>query len=504
MVLHLFRPAILNTLKKSNYVLNNINLIENKIHIICQLYDRKILLTIIRKIPFEFIKAYHQCFPIKIESEISHLIFNRSALLATNYILVNSALKRPSLNQNIEIIKDSFRLLTLCSAKLIAESIATGYNLSRHGSFNDVANFIQREHSFNVDDLCDGNNPTAVVELLSLNTLPFGKSINVHMEKTKADAELCLVNYFPCFINAKSYFEKYNYLGSIFFKEIFGITFSDFFTCFTILNKYITSKIANWEPDKPFIIRDDTDMEKLRFLFHLTESGLILIEKSELLRIHQQFESDVNFDTFNNFVNAFTFKELDDINFVEQPALFYDFGDGKLLWDVARHSGLWKSLSHKVSQNGGKAGNIKGEAFEDYIANQLQNLQIQALKRNVILYTDAHEKLMDIDIGFVHRQVLYLVELKSWVRKKGEYLGRFEKVYRAISVIRKYDKKLRANRNLIYKEWEQYNFDKAIYVLIWDEAQFIPLEEKSLWLIVGEIPRICTIEEFIRYIVNKT
>jgi hypothetical protein len=118
----------------------------------------------------------------------------------------------------------------------------------------------------------------------------------------------------------------------------------------------------------------------------------------------------------SRFVDGLTMKgPLDDVNFVEQPILFYDIGHGKVVWDYLRHGALIRAFARKTMarQHRLKAGDSSGPGFEKYIAERLSNAipDIKDLKRNVII-RDRGRKAWEIDVSFVLNEVLFIVEAK--------------------------------------------------------------------------------------------
>ena len=484
----------------------------SKLQIICARHPQCQLLVAARKIPFSYVEEAHILLPLLIDRNKSHAIFNRSASMATNCILryASKGAHRTAAYSE-DLILDACRIIIICNIRVILQSVSAGIKLLKKTDEIDVPDlmnfFINRQDHLDKDNLCDGDETAAIVKLVSLNTLPFGKTISVHFVPENADAELELVNYFPFFSDAEMILKEYGWLAELGFQSQFALPLEKFWTCFVLINKHITDKLVGCELDQPFLIADESDEYRLKFLFGLTETGLIQISKDKLLSLYSQKSSifpDITNKDFHEFLAQVTLDEKAaktlNIDFPEDYYLFYPGDADGLLWDISRHTAMFRAISRKLVQGGDEAGNIKGKAYEDNVVRELESIEgIEDLKQ-VTIYSDDALKLMEIDIGFVFHDTLYLLEVKSWQRKIGEYLGSFDKSHRAIGYLKEYDELLKIHQERIFSQWLGCKIDKAIYVLVSLEAQYIPSYDPDLWLIPGIVPRICLLREFISYL----
>lgn len=108
---------------------------------------------------------------------------------------------------------------------------------------------------------------------------------------------------------------------------------------------------------------------------------------------------------------------LYEVHFVEQPFLFYEVGEGRVMWDYLRHGGILRAVARKTAaaQSKSQAADTSGPGFEMYISNRAREADLQArdIKINATIRS-CGQQVWDIDLGFVVDNVLLLVEAKGY------------------------------------------------------------------------------------------
>jgi hypothetical protein len=251
------------------------------------------------------------------------------------------------------------------------------------------------------------------------------------------------------------------------------------------------------------------------------ESGLISTRTGEIrdswereLTEHPRASgpSPVNYRRFIDAVTCRRLDQSDEIEFPEQPYLFYSVGSDVLVWDLMRHGGFVNAMARRLVRGGGSIGEAKGRVFERRI--------MQAISRRLPRAKDVRSRLkvkdpqtrslvFEADVALVLGQVLVLVEAKSQIKPVPYYLGSFQELgYRADKVcseLRDRDEKLRRHWTLIQARWPRQRISGGLNILVSDQVEFIPSTSRELWLDLGaDIPRICTIEEFTAYLGRDT
>ncbi len=418
---------------------------------ICQKYPRHQFLIAVRKIPFDFIQAFHKHM-LDLDKYQSHGIFNVSIGIATNNILIHSpnVVKR-ALPDDV-VITDALRLLLLCNIRRIIQMKFMTYRYSLKTSqfeFDNLSVFDEmRQIRPDINNQCDRTDKAAIVNLLSLNILTFGKQVVIFHAPSKRVAETKLVNYLPIFFNGNKISEDFGWLDDLDFESKNAISFDKFWKCYVILNKYITDRIVNWSPDETFIYENEADLAQLRFLLRLSESGLIELKKDDLMlnfARRSKLYPEITVKDFELFIDLVTINEkaVRSLNsdFTDKRFIFYPGSSDTLLWDVSQQCVLFRTIAREMVEGGDRGGNVKGRAYQDYVEQKLLACvpDIEMLRKNVIIYSDKNIKLMDIDIGLVFRGALFLIEVKSRQKNIGKYLGYHEKIDRPINELKRYD-----------------------------------------------------------------
>lgn len=152
-----------------------------------------------------------------------------------------------------------------------------------------------------------------------------------------------------------------------------------------------------------------------------------------------------------------------------------------------------------------RAGDSSGPGFEKYIAERLSNAMpdIKDLKRNVII-RDRGRKAWEIDVSFVLNKVLFIVEAKHYQKSLKYHAAEGSEVAERIqsweSECRERDRKLTTYQQHVRRKWDGSTLLGAICIICTEETEFVASAERKYWLNFPDIPRICTIDEFIEFL----
>ena len=490
-------------LQKKNYI------VLQRIQEICARYDRKKLLFSTRMIPCAYVSKLRTDADL-IGNEIAdHLLFENGTILATKAIL-HFSYAQPKVRVDYdEFLNDSYRLIVLSSIRSLLNSANLRLRIYDDEDFAISTEMIKEEVARPIFLPAGDMTPKAenqyLLILLPTSLAPEDAMLKIKFKDENEFQELSYVNFIPYFVKADEYLANYSCLGNSSFEGDHKIPFDKFCEYFSCLTRFIISKLLFKDNEQKVGILNDADVYKLVSYVGITGNGLIEIKEKELIQhFKKNFSDRLCLKEYKNFIDSLIIDEHDcamlDIDIVESPFIFYRFNKKMLVWDLCQNAVIWKCFARQ-SADGGQVGNVKGEAFEEYVYRRLCAIEmIEGLRRNTVIYSDAKKSLMDIDLGFVCMNTLFLVELKSFTRKKGEISGRFYKGFRLVKQLKKYDELLAKHQDKIFQEWGAFNIDKAIYILVTDDCQFIRLKDKSLWMIWGMIPRICILDEFMLYL----
>jgi hypothetical protein len=479
---------------------------------ICEKYPYDHFLITTRKISSKPSKKLSKFLPLLTQDGCEGIYFENSINIATNCILKFSSHDFKIRIKQEDLILDSFRFLILCYMRCLLNGLCVG---ARVYEKKDVDQLIKNINE-NKTRSFEYNNDlfflkVGEITIIYIDTASFFQPRDTMPVFHSSDNFQCnyVMNYLPIFNSARSYREEFNWLSNLNFQQFYGISYKRFFTCFILVNMFIADRIAPYDPDKPIAIENEFDEQRFAIIRQLRHMGLICTNRNELINYCIQSKyapADFTSNDISVFIDKVTMNSIDtdkiSIDNYDVPFIFYRLENDNLIWDICRHNRLFHAISKKIVQDG-EFGNIKGKAYEDNVLSFLKAADLEGiedLQQNVIIYSDDGRKLMDIDIGFVFKQVLYLLEIKSYAKKDGELSGHFYKGHRLIQYLRRYDMLLKKHQDKIYKQWDQNKFTSVTNFLISSELETNIPFDYDLWYIMGEIPRICTIGEFFWYL----
>lgn len=353
----------------------------------------------------------------------------------------------------------------------------------------------------------------AVIFLAGIKSLPIKPVISARWADRPANIQLH--NYFPLGVVGKALFSKYEYLDNDDFISKSGMSYEEFWKSWMTLNKLLISNLPmSWTPGDVYQIQSEEEQGKLERFYDACETGLSGGSLSSIR--NSGYELALRYyprilplkENYENFIDLITYKTIQDkLDFVEQPFIFYRVSDDAVLWDLARHAGLFKSYARFIVRLSGKTGRIKGANFEKLGSNKLRASipQIDDIKTNIIIKSPTSaESELEIDIAVVYKKILVLMDFKSRFKPPRYYWADPAAVSYRVQEMEGYlldaDRTLKDKLDLIKVKWAGYNIEGAIYSICSEETEYISSLDKIYWFKVGECPRICLLDELIDYL----
>lgn len=499
-----------------------------KIQSICESYSLFKLLILSRKIPISVAGGFFQRFASMSALQTTGLsiLFTESMLFSTNCVLmyspnnltIEAINERNFLAPSNEEMSDAIQLILfsfLHRHNMFFLNSVARRDLTVETSFNHLLEiYNQRMHSQSGTSIAK-NGEDAVFVLTLIQRLPFSNIIDVL--ENDVSFSLFLQNYFPIPVNGSGLLKKYGYLEGDDFTTRMGMPFQEFWKSWVVLNKLLLWNLPmQWTPGEIYRIDSPHERLKLERLFDICETGLGGGSLSNIRETCFDLLSERYPDlmpsksNYQKFIDTVMCERLDKrvVEFIEQPYTFYKVGPDSILWDHLRHGGFLKAIARDILQLSGASGARKGEVFEKTVEEKMKAiLEVKDIRRNIkIKSVNKTNIVLEIDIAFVYKRILFLLELKSNFKRIKYYSADSSEVSDRIkkieSGLRNRDKKLVEHAEDIQKRWPKSDLLGAIYVFCTDEAEFIPSFNLDFWFKVGKYPRICLIEELIDFLQN--
>lgn len=220
-----------------------------------------------------------------------------------------------------------------------------------------------------------------------------------------------------------------------------------------------------------------------------------------------------------NFINYLSCKNLPgNPNFIEQPYIFYQIGGERVYWDYLRHERVMQALTRKLRDD--FSGSERSD-IDNLTRKVAKKIEEQLFKKTIISLEEVQEPKFDvriknligkndawqIDFGFIYKNIIFLVEVKDWIKPEKYHLldevAVSDRIQKFESQLKKQDRKLQQYKNEIRAIWRSSCIHGAICVVCTEEAEFVASSEQYWWLLKGKIPRICLIDELIYFLKNE-
>jgi hypothetical protein len=494
---------------------------------LCRPHDFARFLLVFRKIPHQLAFVI-----LKTIDESGYLIqrsfrpiFFEGIICGTNFIL-KFCIHAPTLVSNNERywlqptndeLSAALRLFTLCI-------------IYRHELFR-LNTIIRRDiaaSSVSVDKLVEVynerltkrwqpqwlmTNGEGIVFPTLVDQVSMDKRILQYMDRDGTEHQLTMRNFIPISCDKGVEFARYPYLNTKDFMESYGVTFETFGRIWVGLNRLLIEALPLfWSDARVIYVPSNFLRAKLEQADDYCESGLGGSEPEGIWRYcHELLARDhptecPTLEECQAVVQVLTYREFDgDVRFIEQPFIFYPISEGLLLWDYLRHGGLLRCLARQMTQHSPNDATRleKGRALEIAIARAAALLPGVSGIRGVVL-RESGRSIWEIDVGFVYKNILFLVEAKNRQKSVRYYFDASEvssRVSQIEFVIKRMDTMLGQNLMWVRDKWGDCKpLRGAICVVCTEEAEFIASANPTYWLSLLACPRMCMLNELIEFL----
>ena len=322
-------------------------------------------------------------------------------------------------------------------------------------------------------------------------------------------------NYLPLTKDFDIAAAPYKYLDTDTFSDLWGLPYGKWKTLWAALNLLLYDSIITlWTPAAA-LRADLTDAgAAAERADDYADTGLGIAVRDSLiqacLKVAEERLSDQTCTRgdVSTFIDGLSMTgHLDDVHFVEQPFLFYDVGQGRVMWDYLRHGGILQAVARKTmaAQSKNRAANTSGPGFEKYLYDRLKDakLEMNDVETNARIRRGG-QQVWDIDLGFVVHDVLVLIEAKNY-QKNVKYHAAdgvtvSDRIQSWESWCGKLDAKLHKYLYEVRRKWAKAAIAGAICIVCTEETEFVASAERKYWLDFPECPRVCTIDELIEFL----
>jgi hypothetical protein len=346
-------------------------------------------------------------------------------------------------------------------------------------------------------------------------TFPRDKRLWQCQDSTGKNYTVFMRNFLPALCNGWKEIERFTYLDTSDFSDMMGVSFQTWCKVWFGLNKVVLQNIAILWPDAWFKL-DNPDfvhacVERADDYCETALGGGTpesIWKTCHSLLEQEQTEGGPTLEECRTVVERLTFASFKgDVRFTEQPFVFYQVNPRLTFWDYLRHGGLLRCIARNLSSipTASATKKKKGNLFENSIATSIEQ-SVQGVS-HLKLDTKIKNKgkiVWQIDVGFVYKGVLFLIEAKNLQKKVSYYFNGIEvsdRVQWFESVLKKQDKKLKTYKAQIQNKWREVDdVAGAICVVCSEEVEFIASFEESFWIkLSSEIPRVCLLVEFVGF-----
>ena len=336
-------------------------------------------------------------------------------------------------------------------------------------------------------------------------------------DSTGKNYTVFMSNFLPAPFNSQKELERFTYLDTKDFSNKMGISFQTWCNVWLGLNKVVLQNIAVLWPDAWFKSGNPDFVHAcLERADDYCETALgggtheSIWKTCHTLLKQEQIDGCSTLEECRTVVERLTFKRFDgDVRFTEQPFVFYQVSPKLTFWDYLRHGGLLRCIARDLSRipSATETKNKKGKLLENSVKTSIQQ-SVQGtshFKLGTKIKVNGIE-VWDIDVGFVCKGILFLIEAKNRDKKVSYYFDGVEVSDRILSFenfLKGQDEKLKKYKKQVKYKWHEVdNLSGAICVVCSVETEFIASFDKLFWLKLLDIPRICLLSEFIKFMEN--
>lgn len=513
-------------LESQDRLLQNLKRGIEEIQSLCSRHDFARFLILFRKIPhqiaLDLIRAIH-----KSETNLLLLfeaIYPEVVLSGTNYLLkfcqhaptIQTNNERYKFNPTDDELTDVIELFLLCVIhryELFYMNSIIRRDITESVSLDVLLDVYNKRIKKRWNPLRVGTTSNAIILPGSVHNLPLEKRQWQCKDREGTERAIILRNYIPVPCDFDAEIERFAYLDTEDFIKFTGVSFAKFRTVWQGLNQLLVHNLPLLWPDSWFVVTESDYLSaKLEQADDFCESALggafpnSIIDSCYELLDNSNMTAHPTKEDCQTVVDFLTYGRFDgDVRFVEQPFVFYPVSDRLLFWDYFRHGGLLRCLARNLTRLSSTSAtqNKKGEVFERSIIRAVSSVDgVKGVRKWI--YKEGGRGVWDIDIGFVYRNILFLIDAKNEQKNVRYYFDGAEvsdKVANREGFLTKLDNNLKTYSAQVGNEWRDCSpIRGAICIVCTTEAEFIASANPKLWLKQYECPRICLLTELIDFI----
>jgi hypothetical protein len=323
---------------------------------------------------------------------------------------------------------------------------------------------------------------------------------------------LTFINHLPCPCDANSELGRYPFLDSSDFEDFTGVPFRKFWAVWVALNRLLMETFPILWPEYYFnVAAPEVFQALLEQMDDYCETALgsgvpaSILESSHQILARQGGDLCPDKADCAAVIEFLTCRKFDrDCRFVEQPFVFYPVNDRFVIWDYYRHGGLLRCLARELTRRpSNKSRAKKGTLYEDYIKAAVSAVPGVTAVRKWVLRKQGRN-VWDVDVGFVYREILFLIEAKNEQKNERYYFDPVQvadRVTKRENLLQRIDSNLGDHKESVRCAWKDCErLAGAICVVCTEEAEFIATVKPGFWLELNDIPRICLISELLDFL----
>lgn len=490
---------------------------------ICRQHEFSRILVLFRKIPHEITIDM-----IRLTRDLSRVphsefdpLYTEAVLFGTNCLLqyANRAASFERIHERYTFkptekeLGDAFRLMLLCLAhrqETFRMNSLLRRSLTSPVSFEHLLSIYNRRLRLHAAEYTAKDRMNIVVGPQLIARIPRHERIWTCYDGEGRSHSMIMSNFHSVMIDSRPYLRRFEYLDCDEFTKLMGVPFQTWCKVWIGLNLVALHNIPQLMHDSSIAQMTSDELgPRLERGHDYCETALggghpegFWRTCHEILKMYDP-EDKTTLEECRTVVDRLTFSHLDgDIRFPEQPFVFYPVSTRVLLWDYFRHAGLLRCIARNLSSNPMFSGsNRKGEVLERLVVNAVREELPEAHSfKTSIKIKNARQFVWEIDVAFIFRKILFLIEAKNQ-QKMLRYYFEGRDLERGANWLEDRDEKLRQYASIVRNKWkEDENISGAIYIVCSEEAEFMPSYEPSLWLDIENYPRVCMLFELIQFL----
>ena len=507
--------------------------VEDKIKIICQGNNFSRLLILLRKVSHELIVKLLQIDQTRGALSLgnfSKTLYFDGILIGTNYALkfcthsqnLTSVNDRYKFDPTTQELTDAVSLVVLCiiyqietfyKNSIIRRSIASSISL-----YPLLDSYNRRLRIRWQPERKESSDNILVFPAVSTQ-LPLDAQLQVTFPDQEGNSYiLILKNFCPVSCNGLKEIEHYAYLDTNDFTKLMGINFKTWCKVWLGLNSLILENTVLYWSNVWFKAADPNYVHAcVERTDDYCETGLgsgipeSIWKSCHTILSRDQQDNCPTAEECRIVVEGLTYQGefQGDVRFIEQPYVFYKVSPKFLFWDYLRHGGLLRCIARELSKsNNNELTDRKGKHLESAIKLTIQKRirETSHFKLGPLIKREREDK-WEVDVGFVYKGILFLVEAKNMHKKVKYYYRKIDVTSRLEDRkgdLLKQDENFNKYKMDIRNKWSEVaDLKGGICIVCSEEAEFIHSSDQLFWLSWKlNIPRICMLTELVKFLEN--